>query len=227
MADSDRSVQRFKIESIVSRPFMENTYVMHLEGRNDCLVIDPGFEPEAITDYLTANRLIPAAILNTHGHADHIAGNEFMKRCWPECPLVIGAKEVGKLADPQANLSAKYGFSIISPPADEIANEGDIYKKAGFELEVLDTPGHSSGHVVFVWKQANPWIVIGGDVLFQGSIGRYDLPDGSFEQLKHSIQKKLFIMPDNTIVLPGHGDATTIGEEREFNPFVGERAGAE
>ncbi|MBP63233.1 MAG: MBL fold metallo-hydrolase, partial [Planctomycetaceae bacterium] len=88
-------------------------------------------------------------------------------------------------------------------------------------LEVLDTPGHSPGHIVFVWKGHSPWLIFGGDVLFQGSVGRTDFTDGNFEELKRSIHTKLFVLPDDTIVLPGHGPQTTIGQEKQSNPFVG------
>lgn len=117
------------------------------------------------------------------------------------------------------------GSSYISPPADQVVVEGETYSAAGIDLEVFDTPGHSAGHVVFVWKGTSPWVVIGGDVLFQGSIGRTDFPDGSFEQLRESIHQKLFTLPDDTIVLPGHGPATTVGIEKQTNQFVGAPAG--
>jgi glyoxylase-like metal-dependent hydrolase (beta-lactamase superfamily II) len=138
---------------------------------------------------------------------------------------VIGAGDAPKLTNPRGNLSAAFGLSLISPQADVLLHEADRYSAGGLDLDILETPGHSSGHIVFVWKEGTPWIVFGGDVLFQRGIGRFDFPDGSFEQLAASIQKKLFTLPDDTIVLPGHGDATTIGEEKKFNPYVGMRAG--
>lgn len=214
-----------KIAAIVSRPFAENTYLAQLEGRCDCLIVDPGTEPEPILAYLAQNKLTPVAILNTHGHGDHIAGNEPLKLIYPECPLVIGAGDAPKLADAELNLSAAYGLPMTSPPADVLVREGDIYCAAGFDLEVRETPGHSVGHVVFIWKGGSPWLVFGGDVLFQGSVGRTDFPDGSGRQLAASIREKLFTLPDDTIVLPGHGDSTTIGEEKRSNPYVGQSAG--
>lgn len=219
------TVLKPKIAVVVSQPFAENTYLAQLEGRHDCLVIDPGTEPQPILEYLAENRLTPAAILNTHGHGDHIAGNEALKACYPECPLVIGAGDAPKLADAELNLSAAYGLAMTSPPADLLVREGDIYSAAGFDLEVRETPGHSAGHVVFIWKGGAPWIVFGGDVLFQGSVGRSDFPDGNARQLTASIKEKLFTLPDDTLVLPGHGDATTIGEEKRSNPYVGQMAG--
>ncbi len=214
-----------KLAVVVSQPFAENTYIVQLADRQDCLVVDPGMEPEKIAEHLRQQKLTPAAILNTHGHADHIAGNAFMKQHWPECPLVIGAGDASKLTDPIGNLSAGYGLELISPDADAVVREGDTYQAAGFKLDVYEIPGHSSGHVVFVWRGAQPSIVLGGDVLFQGSIGRTDFPDGDFEQLARGIHAKLFTLPDDTIVLPGHGPATTIGNEKRHNPFVGMPAG--
>jgi glyoxylase-like metal-dependent hydrolase (beta-lactamase superfamily II) len=215
----------WSLKVIVSEPFAENTYVAHLTGRRDCLVVDPGFDPEAIFRYLDAQNLTPAAILNTHGHADHIAGNAAMKERWPDCPLVIGAGDMPLLTDADLNLSAPFGFAITSPPADRTVRDNDIFESAGFELEVREAPGHSSGHVVFLWKVAEPWVVFGGDVLFAGSIGRYDLPGGDAQQLVRSIHDQLFTLPDDTIVLPGHGEATTIGREKRTNPYVGRPAG--
>jgi len=213
-----------KVGVVTSQMFAENAYILWHEERSDCIVVDPGLDVDEILDFLTQRRLTPAAILNTHGHADHIAGNEGLKRQWPNCPLVIGAKERNKLIDPQANLSAPFGFSIISPDADQVVAEGDVVTFAGFELEVFETPGHSSGHVIFVWKNYSPWIALVGDVLMRRSVGRTDFADGNWDQLVDSIQTKLFCLPDDTVVLSGHGEPTTIGEEKEENPFVGRHA---
>src|SRR6185369_13316894 len=119
-----------------------------------------------------------------------------------------------KLTDPQKNLSAQFGIPITSPPADQFVNEGDAIEFAGFTLQVREIPGHSSGHVVFICRELTPPVVFGGDVLFAGSVGRTDFPDGDFEQLAAVIREKLFVLPDETIVLSGHGPETTIGEEK-------------
>ncbi len=214
-----------KLAAIVSLPFEENTYVASLAGRDDCLVFDPGLEPDKILAYLKQQDLTPAAILNTHGHADHIGGNGAMKQWFPGCPLIIGAGDAAKLTDAALNLSAPFGAPLVSPPADQLLHEGDCYSAAGFDLEVHEISGHSCGHIVFVWKAHAPYYVFGGDVLFAGSIGRTDFPDGSFDQLAAGIHQKLFTLPDDTIVLPGHGPATTVGEEKRGNPFVGAPAG--
>jgi glyoxylase-like metal-dependent hydrolase (beta-lactamase superfamily II) len=212
---------------VESLPFGENSYIAHNAARNDCIVVDPGFEPEAIIDYLSQHGLTPAAIVCTHGHLDHIAGNAALKQRWPDCPLVIGAVDEEKLADPLLNLSAMLGFNIVSPPADRTLREGDRFEAAGITLDVYDTPGHSKGHVILVCKHVEPWQVFGGDMLMNGSVGRTDFPDGSFEILRRAIHEKMFTLPDDTIVLPGHGPVTTIGIEKKSNPFVGAAAGYE
>lgn len=213
------------VQTIVSDLFSENAYVAHLASSRECLVFDPGFDPESILNYIQQSQLSVAAILNTHGHADHIAGNAALKQAWPDAALVIGAGDAPKLTDPRLNLSAKYGFALTSPPADRLVREPDRFQAAGIELDVLEAPGHSVGHVVFLWQGGSPWVLFGGDVLFQGSIGRTDFPDGTFEQLRDAIHRKLFTLPGDTQVLCGHGPPTTIDAERRENPFVGRPAG--
>jgi glyoxylase-like metal-dependent hydrolase (beta-lactamase superfamily II) len=210
-----------QIRTIVSMPFEENSYVVWLPDRKDALVIDPGLEPNLILDFLSEQDLTPAAILNTHGHADHIAGNAPLKEAFPQAPLIAGVNEAILLADANANLSAPFGMPVTSPPADSLVKEGDVVDAAGIRLEVLDVPGHSPGHVVFLSRDS-PHIVFGGDVLFRGSIGRYDFPNSDGRLLLKGIRTKLFTLPPETVVYPGHGPVTTIGHEKQTNPFVGE-----
>ncbi len=210
---------------IISMPLDENAYIAHFDGDDECIVFDPGFDPEAIIEYIEEHGLTPAAIICTHGHGDHIAGNRALKQRWPGCPIVIGVGDAPKLIDPDLNFSSAFGFSITSPPADRTLREGERFDAAGMELDVLETPGHSIGHIVLLCRQTNPWQVIGGDVLFQGSVGRTDIQDGDFDALRTAIHDKLFTLPDDTIVLPGHGSVTTIGREKRTNPFVGNPAG--
>lgn len=208
------------IHTIESMPFAENTYVVWQPGRDDALVIDPGLEPDAILDFLGEQGLRPAAILNTHGHADHIGGNAALKTAFPHAPLLIGVNDAPLLTDADANLSAPFGMPIVSPPADGLLREGDVVEHAGIRLEVLDVPGHSPGHIVFVCRD-RPVLVFGGDVLFRGSIGRSDFPGCDGPLLLAGIRGKLFPLPPDTVVYPGHGPVTTIGQEKRFNPFVG------
>jgi hydroxyacylglutathione hydrolase len=209
-----------QIHTIVSMPFAENTYVIWQPDRDDCLVVDPGLEPEAILDFLSERGLTPAAVLNTHGHADHIGGNAALKEAYPQAPLLIGVGDAPLLTDADLNLSAPFGLPITSPEADALVREGEVLEHADIRLEVLDIPGHSPGHVVFVHR-AEPILVFGGDVLFRDSIGRSDFPGSSGPLLLQGIRTKLFPLPEDTVVYPGHGPVTTVGHEKRFNPFVG------
>ena len=209
---------RVEIQTIVSMPFAENTYVAWVAGNSQAVVVDPGTEPEAILAFLDDRGLVPAAILNTHGHADHIAGNADLKAAYPDAPLVIGAGDAPMLTDPDLNVSRPFGFEVVSPPADRLVREGDTLSFAGLTLDILDIPGHSPGHIVYVARGEG--LVFGGDVLFRGSIGRTDFPGGSFETLAAGIRNKLYMMPDETVVYPGHGPVTKVGYEKRTNPFV-------
>jgi len=211
------------IRTIVSMPFEENTYIVWQPGGKEALVIDPGFEPDLIIDCLQEEQLTVAAILNTHGHPDHIAGNEALKRAFPHAPLIIGVNEARLLTEPRQNLSAQFGMPLVSPPADQLVKEGEVIAAAGIRLEVLEIPGHSPGHVVFLHRAA-PCLVFGGDVLFRGSIGRTDFPNGDGPLLLRGIRTKLFSLAGDTVVYPGHGPVTTVGHEKRSNPFVGEDA---
>jgi hydroxyacylglutathione hydrolase len=209
---------RLQIQTIVSMPFAENTYVVWQDGRTDAVVIDPGTEPDAVLAFLHERGLSPAAILNTHGHADHIAGNADLKAAYPDAPLVIGAGDEPLLTDPDLNVSRPFGFEIVSPPADRLVREGDSVLFAGLTLDIREIPGHSPGHIVYIVRDAG--VVFGGDVLFRGSIGRTDFPGGSFATLAAGIRKKLYTMPDETVIYPGHGPVTKVGHEKRTNPFV-------
>jgi|TARA_B110000438_G_scaffold290806_1_gene327001 glyoxylase-like metal-dependent hydrolase (beta-lactamase superfamily II) len=211
-----------QITTVVSEMFAENAFIVHLKDRNDCIVIDPSFDTDSILQYLTKNNLTVSAILNTHGHTDHIVGNKAMKLQFPDAPLVIGVDDAAKLTDPELNLSASYGLGIVSPPADRTVVHGEIIEFAGFRLETRNTPGHSCGHVVWICHDTTPTVAINGDVLFAGSVGRTDFPDGNFDDLELSIRQQLYTLPADTLVLTGHGNPTTIGHEKQYNPFVTE-----
>jgi glyoxylase-like metal-dependent hydrolase (beta-lactamase superfamily II) len=147
------SEPEYQIATIVSDDFQENSYVAHLRGSGQCFIVDPGLEPEDIISYLDQHGLVPTAILNTHGHLDHIAGNAALKTRWPACPLVIGEGDAEKLVNPRLNMSGVFGFPLTSPPADATVREGDVYSAAGFDLEILSIPGHSAGHVVYFGRR--------------------------------------------------------------------------
>ena len=210
-----------QIRTIVSDPFAENSYVLWHEGQTEAIVVDPGFEPDLILEFLSENGLKLEAIVNTHGHVDHMAGNAEMKRAFPEAPILIGAGDAIMLTDAVVNMSANYGMPVVSPPADRLLKEGELLSLAGIALEVFDIPGHSPGHVVYLIRETKPITVIGGDVLFRGSVGRTDFPGGSFETLKANIERVLWPLSPDSVVYPGHGPVTTVGHEKETNPWVG------
>jgi glyoxylase-like metal-dependent hydrolase (beta-lactamase superfamily II) len=215
------SNRSFVIEPVVSAPFEQVSYVLLRPGRDDAIVVDPGFDPGAIQDVMNRHGRRPAALLLTHGHADHIAGNAALKAAYPDAPLIIGRNEAHLLSDPNANLSAPFGLPLTSPRADRLLDDGERFELAGFALEAREIPGHSPGSMVYVCRDFDPHFVLGGDVLFAGSVGRTDLPGGSGPRLFAGIRTKLFDLPDNTVVYPGHGPPTTIAAERCSNPFVG------
>lgn len=219
------TIDPFQIATLVSEPFSENSYIAYFDGGSTCFVIDPGLEPDRIAAYLDRQRLVPEVILCTHGHSDHIGGNAAIKERWPDCTLVIGHGDGPKLTDPALNLSAAFGFSVTSPPADRLLHDGQSCPAAGFTLQVREVPGHSTGHVVYLLEAARPIRVFVGDVLFRGSVGRTDFADGDLETLLRGIRERLFTLPDDTIILPGHGPPTTVGQEKRENPFVGAPSG--
>lgn len=213
---------RLNVHAIESAPFAENSYVVWADGSTEAVVVDPGFDPDAVVNFVTRRGLSVVALLNTHGHVDHIAGNGALKDHYPDAPLLIGRGDAPMLTDSMLNLSGPFGFDITSPPADRLLDDGETFTLAGVEWEVRDIPGHSPGHVVFVAHAADPVAVLGGDVLFAGGVGRTDFPGGSFEQLAAGIRAKLWPLPDAARVFPGHGPPTTVGAEKRSNPFVGD-----
>ncbi len=215
-----RATDSLEIARIESMPFGQHSYVVRRTGARACVIVDPGFEPDGITAWIDEHGLEPEAIMLTHGHSDHIAGNGFLKQRWPDLPILIGLHDAPKLRDPDANLSAPFGLQLTSPPADRLLNDGESLSVAGLAMTVHEIPGHSIGHVIFIIGGTKPTVVIGGDILFEEGIGRTDFPDGDFETLAAGIRRWLYTLPDDTIVLPGHGDPTTIGHERQHNPFV-------
>lgn len=208
------------IKVFVFNPFQENTYLLYDET-NECVIIDPGcYNPDEeleLVKFIEENGLIPVKLINTHTHIDHILGNNFIHEKYGLKPMVHKAGEVFLESAPEHG--KMFGFSLNEMIMPEKYLEDNQHVKFGnSSLEVLYTPGHVDGSVCLVHFEKN--FVISGDVLFNGSVGRTDLPTGDFDLLAESITKKLYTLPDHFKVYPGHGPVTTIGEEKAGNPFV-------
>ncbi len=207
------------IKCFTFNPFMENTYLLHDET-GEAIVIDPGcyesYEKEELKDYISANGLKLVHLLNTHGHIDHVLGNSFISEEFG-LELTIGSKDLDTLRS-VAVYAPSYGFQGykgIEP--SKFLEEGDEVHFGKSKLDVIFLPGHAPGHIAFYNVEEK--FCIGGDVLFEGSIGRTDLPGGDFDTLIDSIKNKLFLFDDDMTVHPGHGGTTTLGQEKRTNPF--------
>jgi glyoxylase-like metal-dependent hydrolase (beta-lactamase superfamily II) len=209
-----------KVEHFTFNPLAENTYVLSNE-KDEALIIDPGCyfteEEKMLQNYITTKRLKPLLLLNTHCHLDHVFGNNWVHKTYGlELHLHEGEVVVLETAPASGNLYG-LGFTNYKGPL-HFLKEGDEIVFGDNKLKVLFTPGHSPASVCFYCEAQH--FIIGGDVLFRESVGRFDLPGGNEEVLYKSIREKLYVLPDETIVYPGHGEPTTIGHEKKFNPFV-------
>lgn len=204
------------IEAFCLGPYQTNCYLLWREG--SAAIIDASFEPGPILRAVRRHGLSPSAIVLTHAHLDHIAGVREVRDHFPNARIMIHRAEEQWLVDPVLNCSALIGMPTTAPRADQLLDDGDELELAGSRWRVLHTPGHSPGGIS-LWS-ADERVVLAGDALFAGSIGRTDLPGGDFNTLEASIRAKLYSLPDDTRVLPGHGPETTIGRERRSNPYV-------
>lgn len=192
-----------------------NCYIVSCEYTKEALVIDPGDNAEKILEKIDQENLQLKYIVNTHGHADHIGANHILKNK-TNAAIAIHADDAPMLGDPKLNLSVYIGASIISDDADIILNAGDSITIGNINLSVLHTPGHTKGGICLLTEG----ILFSGDTLFAESIGRCDFPDGSMTDIIYSIKNQLMNLPDTVKVYPGHGPTTTIGWERNHNPYL-------
>ncbi|MCM1319147.1 MAG: MBL fold metallo-hydrolase [Muribaculaceae bacterium] len=202
--------------------FGENTYILADEATKECAIIDPGLsndqEQEAFKKAIDKYGLKPTHLINTHLHIDHLLGNDFVSR---EYGVKLSANKADEPLGKNAKQQAKM-FGMHEDPTDPVIdtylNDGDVIKVGNSTLKVLAVPGHSPGSICLYCPESK--FVITGDALFNGSIGRTDLPGGDYDTLRDAIATKLMTLPDDTDVFPGHGPATTIGTERRYNPYL-------
>jgi len=209
-----------RIERFTFNPFQENTYLL-IASDGSCAIVDPGcygqYECDALSKYIESNGLRTERLLHTHCHLDHMFGNRYIAERYNLSPehhpletdILSAAVETGM----------RFGLPVdASPEGNPCLLDGMFVQLGDLQLEILHTPGHSPGSVCFYHSESGQ--LIGGDVLFRESIGRSDLPGGNHQVLLKSIRDRLFTLPENTVVFPGHGESTTIGYEIRNNPFL-------
>lgn len=202
---------------LVVGPLQENTYVIW-NDKQEGLIIDPGSEGKRIIEFIQEKNIQPAAILLTHAHFDHIGAVDAVRDQF-HIPVYIHKNEEDWLEDPNKNGSARFPLGIITARnAEHIIHEEQTLQIGSFQFQIFETPGHSPGSISIYFQKEN--VVFSGDALFQGSIGRTDLPFGNYQQLMQSIHDKLLVLPEETIVCSGHGPETTIQAEMNSNPFL-------
>lgn len=210
-------MSNIKITSLTVGDLAVNCYFCVNEDTDEALVFDPGAEAERIFDFAKEKGWSVRAILLTHGHADHMGGADKLREL-TGAPVYALAEEEPMLLNGKTNLSVFINHRVITVKADEFLKNGQEFTLASITLKVYHTPGHTPGGCSYYCAQAHS--LFSGDTLFQASVGRSDFPGGSMSELVRSVKDVLFLLPDDTKVLPGHGDMTTIGYEKKYNPFL-------
>jgi len=211
-------VQVPAISGVVLGPFQTNCYVVRFPERPECWIVDAGYEPGELIDVVNQGGLKPAALILTHAHCDHIAGAFEVAAAFPGLPVWIHEAEREWLTNPILNLSAMAGVPATGPEPSRLLRNGDELTLSGETWRVLHTPGHSPGGIT-LWHEPSATALV-GDTLFAGSVGRSDFPGSDPRTLERSIRDKLYALPNQTRIYPGHGPSSTIGRERATNPFV-------
>lgn len=204
-------MKRIILNKFVVGPMEVNSYVIADPDTKNACLIDPGGDADTIKDYLARDKLKLKFIINTHGHGDHIAANRYF-----DAPIYIHKLDREFLTDSEKNLSGFLGFFIRSPKAARLLDDGEKIELGNLELEVIHTPGHTPGSVSIKVGQ----VIFTGDALFNGGIGRTDFSYADEALLLKSIKERLFMFTDETVIHPGHGPSSTIGEEKRSNPFL-------
>lgn len=209
-----------QIKTFTCNPYQENTYLLYDEEGN-CAIIDPGMygaeEEKLVSTFIDEMKLVPVLLLNTHCHIDHVLGNKYISETYGLTPQ-FHEGELPLLIEVQ-NYAPQMGIRYeVSPIGEVFLQDSGEIMLGKHSLKIISAPGHSPAHLCFYSAEYN--FLIGGDVLFQGSVGRTDLPGGNHLQLMNSIRDNIYVLPEETIVYPGHGPETTVGFEKKNNPFV-------
>lgn len=194
-----------------------NCYIVYTEDTKKAVIIDPAADSRRIMGEISALGVTPEAVLLTHGHFDHMLAADSLRNDY-HIPVCVHKADAELLKHPNLNCSEQFLHMAYAISADEELEDGQNLRFLDGALTVISTPGHTEGSCCYYAKSEN--ILFSGDTLFQGSVGRTDLPTGRAAQLTNSIREKLFVLPEDTLVLSGHGDQTTIGEEKQYNPYV-------
>lgn len=195
-----------------------NCYIVKNDETGEGFIVDPGYDDPNIKLTVDEIGMKPVAVLLTHGHFDHILGVERVREWYPDIKVYIGQKDGELLETPELNCSVSIMRRAFSTNADEFVTDGQTLRITGIDVNVIYTPGHTQGGVCYYISSENTLFT--GDTLFEGSVGRTDLPTGNMETLVESVTSKLIPLPEETKVYPGHGDTTTIGREKVYNPFL-------
>jgi len=211
-------MDNFTLKTFQLGGWMTNSYFLGWEESKEAWIIDPGFSPEPLVEFIKEGEWNVTKILLTHAHLDHIAGNEAIVKLFPNVEILIHQDEKDFLTDPSLNLASMSGMEINSPDPTGTFLGGDFYILGDLKFNVLHTPGHSPGGASFYQKDLG--LCFTGDALFERSVGRTDFPTSDGPRLIQAIKEKLFTLPGETQVLPGHGPTTTIEFEKKSNPFI-------
>ncbi|MEK7310009.1 MAG: MBL fold metallo-hydrolase [Planctomycetota bacterium] len=221
------------VKTFVLGPIQTSCYVVYPDDNNNAIIVDAGGDPAEMVQFIKQHDLNPIYLVNTHGHIDHILGNPQLKKAFPKMQICIHPADARMLAESKANLATELGFEFSAPEADKLLNEGDTLSLGKEKFSILHLPGHTKGGIGLLYN--HKWVdakrhgaaapndanlLFSGDALFAGSIGRTDFPGGSLSELVNNIREKVLTLPDNTVVYPGHGPSTTVGDEKHSNPFL-------
>jgi glyoxylase-like metal-dependent hydrolase (beta-lactamase superfamily II) len=219
--DIEEQQRPLQLQILPVGPMQAVCYLVSDKATDDLMVIDPGGDADLILESIRMMNAEPLYLVNTHGHGDHIAANAELKREYPDAQLCIHASDAGMLLAPEKNLSAFFGGPILSPPADRLLKEGDDLVLGECAFRVIHLPGHTPGGIALYWPGTDSvaGMIFTGDALFAGGVGRTDFPDGDDRSLLSGIREKVLTLPDDTLVLPGHGPGSTVGCEKATNPF--------